>query len=605
MNSRQPKLLLALALALFAYIVVYERPETGLDKAATAESLLPGINPAAVSRVEFQSADVTLVAELRDHKWKLIAPVSYSASETAIQSLLKSAAELKPQVTVSEDAVDQLADFGLAPPRGTLTIFQGSTKLELHVGAVTPVREQLYVRAADADSISVVNARFAELLPFNPARWRSTRLFELADEEFDRIRIRNNNSVIVMGRDTNHAWRILQPPPPKRADSARIRHLLEFWRQWPVQGFVTDDPAARLEDFGLAKPSMEIALSRGTNELISIQFGKPPETLPESVYARISQSSNIVVAAANFMAPLRDNYWTYCEHRLFDVLAEDAYDTVSVTGQDPFTVQRRTNGLWRSTSTNRTPVDPALMFHFLNQLFTTEAVELEKEVVTDYTEYGLDKPSVSYRLLKSATNATGVATNQLVGGVDFGKSRVDTIYARRHDENAVYLVELAKLRQLPAALYEIRSRFLWSFTTNQVGAITVFNDGLTNRLTREVGGQWTREAAGKNELFDIIEGAAVEETAVRMGLLQALSWVNRGRTKLANYGITARSRGLTIELVAPRSRKLTLLFGRMPRGRDFIYTAYFDQHEKDWVVFQFPRKFFEEYVFRHLSPVKR
>jgi len=594
-----------LALALFAYIVVYERPEAEPDAAATAESLLPGINPAAVNRVEFQSSNTTLVAELRDHKWKLIAPIKYSANETTIQSLLKSAAELKPQVTVGANTIDKLADFGLEPARGTLTIFQGSTKLELRVGAITPIREQLYVRAANSDDIAVVDARFAELLPFNPAIWRSTRLLELADEEFDRIRIRNNNSVIVMGRETNNTWRILQPPPPKRADNARIRHLLDFWRQWPVQGFVTDDPNAPVEDFGLDKPALELAFSRGTNELMSIQFGNTPDTLPKSVYARISQSSNIVVAASHFLNPLRDPYWTYCDHRLFDAIPETNYNLISVTGPDAFTVRRRTNGLWLSTSTNRTPVDPALMFHFLNQLFTAEAVQLEKEVVTDYTGYGLDKPSISYRLLHESTNANGAMTNELVAGIDFGKSLVDTIYARRHDENAVYLVELAKLRQLPSALYEIRSRFLWSFTTNQVAAIKVFNDGLTNRLIREVGGIWTREADGKNELFDIIEGAAVEETAVRLGLLQALSWVNRGRARLANYGITARSRGLTIELAAPRSGKLTLLFGRMPRGRDYIYTAYFDQDAKDWIIFQFPRNLFEEFVFRHLSPVKQ
>lgn len=605
MNSRQPKLLLVLALALFAYIVVYERPETEQDAAATAASLLPGINPAAVSRVEFQSSNTTLVAELRDHKWKLISPVSYSANETSIQSLLESAAELKPRVTVGADTIDQLADFGLEPARGTLTIFQGSTKLELHIGALTPIREQLYVRAADSDAIAVVDSRFDELLPFNSAIWRSTRLLELADDEFDRIRIRNNNSVIVMGRETNDTWRILQPPPPKRADNARIRHLLDFWRQWPVQGFVTDDPNARLVDFGLDKPELELAFSRGTNELMSIQFGNTPETLPKSVYARISQSSNIVVAASHFLNPLRDTYWTYCDHRLFDAIPETNYNLVSVTGPEAFTVRRRTNGLWLSAGTNRTPVDPALMFHFLSQLFTTEAAEIEKEVVTDYTEYGLDKPSISYRLLKTSTNAAGVATNRLIAGVDFGKALTDRAYARRHDENAVYVVPLAKLRQLPSALYEIRSRFLWSFTTNQVAGITVFNDGLTNRLRREVGGQWTREANGKSELFDVIGGAAVEETAVRLGLLQALSWVNRGRAKLPTYGITARSRGLTIELAAPRLGKLTLLFGRMPRGRDYIYTAYFDQDEKDWIVFQFPRKLFEEYVFRHLSPVKR
>jgi len=600
LNSRQPKLLLALALALFAYIAAYERPEPPAEETRREIRLLPGVNPVAVNRVEFQISNTVFAAELRNHRWRLVSPMPYPANETAIQSLLRACADLKSGVTVSPKEIENLADFGLQPPRGKLTIFQGATELELHVGAVTPVNEQLYVRSADAEAIHIVDAAITKLLPTNPALWRSPHLLDLEETDFNRVRIRNRGNLLVMERDEAGKWTILQPPPPKRGDSARLDQLVEFWKQWRVAGFVTDDPQAPLEPFGLAKPELELAFAKGTNDLLSVQFGNAPTNLPGTVFARFSRSASVVVASAQMLPILREGYWTFCDKRMIDPLDDDAFDIVEVRGPESFTLQRQTNRLWRTTDTNHINADPALMLHFLTQLKAVEAAEIAREVVTDYQQYGLDQPSLTYRLLRSGTNANGQATNHLVAGIDIGKGLIDRAFVRRHDENAVYVVPRGRLESLPKALYEIRSRILWSFRTNDVAAITVFEDGKTNTLTRAAGPQWTRRAGEKSEVLDIVANAAVEEGMARLSLLQAEAWVTRGAPRLPTYDITARSRGLTIHLNNPAGREHTLLFGRMPRGRN-CYTAYRDPLDGNWVVFEFARGLFEEFIFPYFS----
>ena len=69
-----------------------------------------------------------------------------------------------------------------------------------------------------------------------------------------------------------------------------------------------------------------------------------------------------------------------------------------------------------------------------------EAVELAKEVVTDFSAYGLASPLRRYTLLTARTNAAGVPTNQILAQLDFGTREKDRIYARRHDETSVYIV---------------------------------------------------------------------------------------------------------------------------------------------------------------------
>ena len=600
MNSRQPNLLLALALALFAYIAVYERPEAPTDAAHHEVALLPGVNPVAVNRVEFQVSKTVFAAELRNHRWRLVAPVPYPANETAIQALLRACANLRSGVSVAPEEIESLADFGLQPPHGKLTIFQGATELELHVGAVTPVNKQLYVRAAERQAIHVVDAELLQLLPTNPSLWRSPHLLDLEETDFNRVRIRNRGNLLVLERDPAGSWTILQPPPPKRGDSARLDQLVEFWKQWRVAGYVTDDPRAPLEPFGLAKPELELAFAKGTNDLLSVQFGNAPTNLPGTVFARLSRSGSVVVVADQMLPILREGYWTFCDKRMIDPVKEDDFDLVEVRGPESFTLQRQTNRLWRTPGTNPVTADPALMLHFLTQLQAVEAVEIAREVVTDYSEYGLEQPTFSYRLYQSATNASGQATNRLVAGIDLGKSLIDRAYVRRHDENAVYVVPRGRLESLPKALYEIRSRVLWAFGTNDVASVELFEDGRTNTLTRAAGPQWSREANGKSEVLDIVENAAVEEGMTRLALLQAEAWTTRGAPRLPTYDITARSRGLTIRLKHPAGREHSLLFGRMPRGRN-CYAAYRDPLDGQWVVFEFARGLFEEYIYPYFS----
>lgn len=600
MNPRQSKLLLGLAIALFAYITVYERPGQRAASLPGSERLMPGVTPTLVNRVEFTSTNEPVAAELRDHRWQMVSPVPYPANHIAIQSLLTACSDLESVMTVKAEDVDKLADFGLDPPQGTLKVFQGSTEINLHIGAVTPLNNQLYVLPEGANDIAVVNANFMRLLPVSSALWRSPYLLDLAYTDFNRFQIRNKNSVIVLERGTNQQWRIIQPPPPKRADSEQIAALLNYWKQWLVTGFTSDDSNTPLDALGLENPEFELSFSQGTNELISVEFGGAPANMTNAVFARLPLSGNIVVAEAHRMAPLQQHYWAFCDHRMIDRLTDADFDMVEVRGPENFRLHRGTNQIWRADNEAQTPIDPALMYNFLELLKGTKAVELAKEVVTDYAEYGLDKPAHNYRLYRSATNSSGQNTNILVAGIDFGKNGIDRTFVRRHDENAVYVVPRARLELLPKAIYQIRSRFLWSFVKENLESVVVFNDLKTNRLYRSPEGKWSLQEGKRIVPLDVLENAATEDGVERMGLLKSESWITRGTNNFGPYQIDRRRGGITFELKAPKGKKHTVIFGRWPQGRN-VYAAFQDPGGTEWVAFEFPAGLYEDYVLPYFS----
>ena len=602
MNSSQTKWLVGLALALLAFIAITElRRPGGPPPALTTEPLVPRLRPTTVTRVEFSRSNVTVRAEFESGQWRLTAPLNYPANSLLLKTFLDVCSRLKPQLLIPVAQAGPLADFGLQPPQATLLFQQGGAPIELRIGKPTPVKGQLYVQVAGASHIAVTDVALTEFLPRVADDWRDRRFLALANLKFDRLRLRTGARDLTLQRDaTNQLCRITLPTPPKRADTPRIEELLGQLRDWPVAQFLSDDPRLDLETFGLATPESELAFGLGTNDTLVVQFGKSPTNLPALVFARSLATTNLMLVPRALLDTLRADYWDFAEHRLLDALPAGAVDVLQVEGKENFTLRLQTNAatnlVWVADDALKTVMDPALMQSFSNNLLTLAAVELAKEVVTDFAPYGLDARARRLSLFKAGTNAAGGLTNTLVARLEFGSGQVDRLFARRHDESAVYVVPRGDVDRLAWSLVQIQDRTVWSFTPNQVAAVTVEYDGQTRRLTRAANGHWSEGA----EPADAIKNVALEETLFRLGQLRAEQWTYLGTERLPLYGIGADSRRVSVELTGPTPRTNTVQFGSMPQRRN-PYATVTDPRSGQPLVFEFPRALFLDYVAQYLG----
>lgn len=604
MNPAQNKWLVAVALALFAYIAVTELRRPGTPPPAqTDESIAPRLRPATVTRIEFTRSNLTLRAELTAGQWRLTAPANYPADSLLLRTLADVCSRLRPQIVIPPEKVTSLADFGLQPPQATLIFQQSDAPIELRIGARTPVNPQLYVQVAGSKHVAVTDASLLEFLPLVATDWRDRRLLPLAGARFDRLRVRTGARELLL-RHEPAGWRIQQPAPVKRANGALITHLLVELAKWPVAQFVTDDPRADLETFGLAQPESEIAFGTGTNDTLVVQFGRSPTNQPGMVFARSLAVTNVMLVPTELLTQLRAPVWEFSEHRLVDALPADAFDTIELRGRDSFTLRRQavgTNFIWQADDSLKTVADPQLMQNFLLNLETLEARELEKEVVTDFASYGLSTGARTLSLLRSGTNSAGAPTNRLVARLDFGvvtNLPPDRLFARRHDESAVYVIPRGDVDKLPWELWKLQDRTVWNFNSNQVTAVTASFDGASRRLARAADGRWSDGGQPLDELRNV----ALEETLFRLGQLRAAEWVHLGAERLPIYGIGETSLRVSIELTGPPRTNIVTL-GFIPRGRN-PWAAVTDSRSGKPLVFEFPRSLYSDYLVPYLAPAR-
>lgn len=601
MNTTQTKALLLVAALLAAFILMFEFRDSGADPAAAEiPRLFRNLRPADVTAVEFTRTNLSLRAARSNGVWSLSAPIRYPAHAIPIEGLLDVCARIKPQALIPAAQVKSAAEFGLATPQAVFKFQAGGATHELRVGNRSPVGNQVYVQVSGDTGVAALDATLLEILPRSADDWRDRRLLSPGPGAFDRLRLRSGTRDLVFERDaTNGLWRITSPPPAKRADTPLVTQLLRDLQEWAVQAFVTDDPKADLEPFGLATPQAELAFSRGTNDVLGVQFGLGPTNAPDLLFARRLAHTNIVLVPRPLLDKLRAPYWEWCDAHMVDSLAPTSFDTLEVTGPDGFLAQRQTNHSWRILSPTNLAADTEAIESLLARLASLEAISLAKEVVTDFKVFGLDPPQRRVALLRSTTNAAGTPANALVAAVDFGlnemegAARTDRVFARRHDENFVYTVRMQDLERTPLELWKVRDRQVWDFTTAQVARLEVTFQGRERKLQRVSAQQWKADG----EALDPNISAAIEETAHRLGTLRVDSWFARGTQQLIARGFAAKAYKVNVILLVNGQERLqSLAFGPMtPKGP--LAAVMLDGQP---VLFIFPTTLYAGFIQRYL-----
>ncbi len=590
MRGKQTGWLLVIVAAVAAYIFLFERHSLDSDQhRLRAQRLLPDFNTVAVRSINLASTNQTLNAERDGRAWKLTAPVVYPARAAAIESFLTAVGELTSDNRIEAKELARqsngLAAFGLQPPRSTLKLQMETNDLELRFGSMTPVGEKLYFQVVGVDGVFATGANFFNRLPRSATDWRDPALVRTEGLSFNRVEVRAGSLGYEVQRDaTNQLWRLTKPMPA-RADNPKIEHLLHDLKNWLAVAFVTDDPKAELEPLGLQTPDIELVLGQGTNDVAVVQFGKSPTNQPALVYARRLSNTNIVLVPRAVTEPLRQPFSVYRDRRLatFDVAVADV---IEVRGEDFFTLRRQTNDEWRVTEPLNFAADKVIVDEMVKTLGSLEILDFVKDVVTDFSSYGLAKPLRQYTL----RNSTVPATNPPIVQIEIGTNQLDKVFAHRADESSVYAIPFGSVYRLPQTLFQVRERRLWNFPSSNVVNVVIKQNGKTRKLARDTAREWTAEPVSEKKL----NSAAIDEALVRLGQLQAASWVARGADKRAQFGFGPNSLRLELEVAAGEKTQTYAvdLGGMSPARRAYAAMPI----EGETIIFEFPTSLFEMVV---------
>src|SRR6478736_2511076 len=276
MNSKSTWVWLTLAAVLFAAVIGVEKywrkPPPSLVP------LLPNFRLTAVTSVQYTPpGQLEIRADRTNGQWRLVKPISYPAQATSIDTLLTALQQLAPMQTISGAELRQHPkadeEFGFQNRR-TLTLQSDTEMRPIYLGNRTAPGDGVYVQVVGGESVFVVDSQLLELLPTKPDDWRDTALVDLTHLTVNHISVSNAAAVVQLSQvTTNQPWRLVFPIPA-RADNERLITSLQQLHATRVKQFVTDNTAVDLDSFGFQTPELELSLARGTNTLVTLQFGK-------------------------------------------------------------------------------------------------------------------------------------------------------------------------------------------------------------------------------------------------------------------------------------------------------------------------------------------
>jgi len=593
MNPATTRWLLLLALGLGLYILLVERrTENTSARAERAARLLPELSLADMTGVTLtRGTNPVIRLEREAEAWSFRSPLRYPAQPTGIERLLTGLAELRWRAQVTSDDLlaqtNGLDAFGFSPPAATVAVQQGDRRFEVRLGSPTVLGGQIYAQVVGRPGLYTVDGAVLKTLPASVNEWRDSALIQLRRRAFDRIEVRPiTNGFVVVRHESNRVWQMVRPLAT-RAHHARIELLIEQLELARVTQFVTDDPQADLEPYGLQPPDRELVIAQGTNELVVLQLGQSSTNAPDQIFVRRLAHSNVVRVARAHIAPWLAGFRDFCDRR---PMVFDPHQVTRIEGiaDGPFALERRTNDAWQIVAPFQAPADTVLVLELLQNLAELEFLEFEREVATDFAPYGLAPPPRQYVLQTTVTNAASTPSNRVLAQVDFGNPVDFKYYARRSMDNAV--LTIADNDRLPRAGFELRDRHIWNLATNHMVSLTVHQLGATRKLLRTGPMQWTA-TPGDSSPFNPV---SLEEAAYRLGQLRADRWVARGEDQLARYGFGTTDHRIVLEVnQAGQIRDFEIRFGRRTLSRGSAYAAVSIEGVEGPVIFECPRSIYE------------
>jgi hypothetical protein len=314
-----------------------------------------------------------------DH-WQIVKPLRTRADDQKVNDLLAQIINSRIEKFVAGDGGD-LHPYGLAEPRGTVTLFAGENKQGqlLQIGGpAEKEKDQVYVRFAPRSFVYTLPKKIEEVLNTKPNDLRDRHLVRFDQNQLDRMTIEAPGKPKTVLARKGENWSIvsLKDAP---ANNAETRRLIDLLTNEQVTNFA-EDVASDLKKYGLDKPQLAITLSSfasentaettaGEHPLATIVFGK---TEGDNLYARVGEEPFIVTVRRSMLDNVFADPLLWQELAIFKFKPEQIH-RLSVKTDREQSLVRGPNNQWQWVS-GAGPINTVNVQSLLNTLASLRAV---------------------------------------------------------------------------------------------------------------------------------------------------------------------------------------------------------------------------------------
>ena len=399
-----------------------KKPEEFRDRKLT------DLTTAQVRRILLKTPAGEMELEKKGDHWDIIKPLRARADDGKVGDLISQITSARIQQFVADDRGD-LRPYGLAEPRGSITLFDQAEKKDqkveigesikvfgredkgqtLQIGspATAGEKDQIYVRFTPRGSVYTLPKKTEEILNTKPADLRDNHLVRIDTNILDRITIDGpgKGKTLLARKDGNWTIATRNNAP---ADSGAVQRLIDTLQNERVTRFV-EDVASNLPKYGLDKPQIQLTFSSfasentaetkaGEQPFAGIAFGKSEG---DNVYARLTDEPFVVAVRRGLLDQISSNPLQWQELSIFKFKPEQIH-RLSVTTDKELSLERAQNNQWHwvkgSGEINQTNVQS-----LLNTLSSLRAV---RWLGATAPQHGLGKQRLVVAFTTSPDNKT-------------------------------------------------------------------------------------------------------------------------------------------------------------------------------------------------------
>ncbi len=397
------------------------KPEEFRDKKLT------DLTTAQVRRITLKTPAGEMELEKKGDHWDILKPLRARVDDGKVGDLISQITSARIQQFVADDRGD-LRPYGLAEPRGSITLFDQAEKKDqkveigesikvfgredkgqtLQIGGVPEKeKDQIYVRFNPRGSVYTLPKKTEEILNTKPADLRDNHLVRIDTNILDRITIDvpGKGKTVLARKDGNWTIATRNNVP---ADSGAVQRLIDTLQNERITRFV-EDVASDLPKYGLDKPQTQLTFSSfasentaetkaGEQPFAGIAFGKSEG---DNVYARLTDEPFVVEVRRGLLDQISPDPRQWQELSIFKFKPEQIH-RLSVTTEKELSLERDQNKQWHWLKGSG-DINQANVQSLLNTLSSLHAV---RWLGTTMPQHGFEKPQLVLAFTTSPDNKT-------------------------------------------------------------------------------------------------------------------------------------------------------------------------------------------------------
>jgi len=439
---------------LLAWVLVRERgrvPEKGE---------IFGLDVKRVTRLEIHPKNGPAVTlEKKGNQWWIMAPFKGWADKDEVERIARTICELKPDRRPEEDPNKK--EYGLNEPEIVAKMWYdgGKRKVEIAIGAETPVGSQRYAKIEGHKGLFLVSSFVKTDLEKKPEDLRDKKLAHYDRDKVTKIALNNSHGSFELTSkvesEDKKTWYLTNPISTK-ADRWTVDTLLT--RPGEVEAKAFEELPKDLSKVGLKKPAIKLVLTPQEGKPVTILVGKKVKKMvkkewgegeeeKEVVYAMTEGRPELLLVEASFFDDLNKDLMGLRDKHVVEF---DRDEVVGIKVQRrkglDFTVAKRGDTWYldapEAGKAKQTKIDDILWD--LEDLETSQFIEKPE----DLKQYGLAVPQTVVTL----SMRDGKKIKILFGD----KTKDNNYYCKTSESDTVYVVSDLLLSGLPEKVDDIK-----------------------------------------------------------------------------------------------------------------------------------------------------